>query len=107
MSIAIVTTKQYVEEQEGCYRILGKRVSLDSIIHLFLSGASPERIVQSLPALTLEEVYGGITFYLANHQAIDAYLEEGKRMFETLRNQSQEANPLFYQMLRDTRKTSS
>jgi uncharacterized protein (DUF433 family) len=67
MSVAIVTTKQYIEEREGCYRILGKRISLDSIIYLFLSGASPESIVQSFPALTLEEVYGGITFYLANH----------------------------------------
>jgi uncharacterized protein (DUF433 family) len=104
MSVAIVTQKQYIEEREGCYRILGKRISLDSIIYLFLAGASPETIVQSFPALTLEEVYGGITFYLANHQAVDAYLEEGEKMFETLRRRSQETNPLFYQKLRDARK---
>jgi uncharacterized protein (DUF433 family) len=105
MSAAIVTTKQYVEEREGCYRILGKRISLDSIIYLFLSGASPESIVQSLPALTLEEVYGGITFYLANHQAVDAYLQEGEKIFETLRRHSQDTHSLFYQKLRDARKT--
>jgi uncharacterized protein (DUF433 family) len=104
MSVAIITPKQYIEEQEGCYRILGKRISLDSIIYLFLSGASPESIVQSFPVLTLEEVYGGITFYLANHQVVDAYLEEGKKMFETLRKQSQGTNPLFYQMLRNALK---
>jgi uncharacterized protein (DUF433 family) len=107
MSVAIVTTKQYIEEREGCYRILGKRISLDSIIYLFLSGASPESIVQSFPALTLEEVYGGITFYLANHQAVDAYLEEGRKMFETLREQSKGTNPLFYQKLRNALKASS
>jgi uncharacterized protein (DUF433 family) len=105
MSIAIVTTKQYVEEREGCYRILGKRVSLDSIIYLFLVGASPESIVQSLPVLTLEEVYGGITFYLANHKVIDAYLEEGEKIFETLRRKSQETDPVFYQKLRGTQNT--
>jgi uncharacterized protein (DUF433 family) len=104
MSVVIVTTKQYVEEREGCYRILGKRISLDSIIYLFLSGASPESIVQSFLALTLEEVYGGITFYLANYQAVDAYLEEGKKIFETLRKQSQVTNPLFYQKLRNALK---
>jgi uncharacterized protein (DUF433 family) len=105
MSIAIVTTKQYVEEREGCYRILGKRVSLDSIIYLFLVGASPESIVQSFPVLTLEEVYGGITFYLANHKVIDAYLEEGEKIFETLRRKSQETDPVFYQKLRSTQNT--
>jgi uncharacterized protein (DUF433 family) len=104
MSATIVTQKQYVEEWEGCYRILGKRISLDSIIYLFLSGASPESIVQSFPALTLEEVYGGITFYLANHEAVDSYLEEGEKIFETLRRHSQETNSLFYQKLRDAWK---
>jgi uncharacterized protein (DUF433 family) len=105
MSIAILTTKQYVEEREGCYRILGKRVSLDSIIYLFLAGASPESIVQLFPVLTLEEVYEGITFYLANRKAIDAYLEEGEKIFETLRRKSQEMNPVFYQKLRGTQNT--
>jgi uncharacterized protein (DUF433 family) len=104
MNIAIVTKKQYVEEREGCYRILGKRISLDSIIYLFLAGASPESIVQSFPALTLEEVYGGITFYLANCKAVDAYLEEGEKLFQSLRKDSQETNSLFYQKLRDAQK---
>lgn len=58
--------KQYVEEREGSYRVLGKRVSLDSIVYAFLAGTSPESIAQSFPILTLEEIYGAITFYLAN-----------------------------------------
>ncbi|MBE9125849.1 MULTISPECIES: DUF433 domain-containing protein [unclassified Coleofasciculus] len=99
MSTAILTTKQYIEEREGCYRIIGKRVSLDSIIYGFLAGQSPESIVQSFPILTLEEVYGTITFYLANRQAIDAYLSEGEELFETLRQQARESNSLLYQKL--------
>ncbi|MBD1842270.1 DUF433 domain-containing protein [Cyanobacteria bacterium FACHB-63] len=85
---AAITTKQYVEEREGSYRILGKRVSLDSIVYAFLEGASPESIAQSFPALTLEEVYGAIAFYLANRSKIGAYLEQGKEVFETLRQQT-------------------
>jgi uncharacterized protein (DUF433 family) len=99
MNTSIVTTKQYVEEREGCYRIAGKRVSLDSIVYAFLSGMSPESIVQSFSALTLEEVYGAITFYLANRKAIDAYLAEGEKIFETLRQQARETNSLLYQKL--------
>ncbi len=96
---AIVTTKQYIEEQEGAYRILGKRVSLDSIVYAFLAGQSPESIAQSFPALTLEEVYGAIAFYLANRSTIDAYLAEGEQLFEQLRQQARENNSLLYQKL--------
>jgi uncharacterized protein (DUF433 family) len=88
MNTAIATVKQYIEEREGCYRIIGKRVSLDSIVYAFLAGQSPESIVQSFPVLTLEEVYGAITFYLANRTTIDAYLAEGEQLFETLRTKS-------------------
>ncbi|HEY9876647.1 MAG TPA: DUF433 domain-containing protein [Candidatus Obscuribacterales bacterium] len=99
MSAAIISTKQYIEEREGCYRIVGKRVSLDSIVYAFLTGQSPESIVQSFPVLTLEEVYGAITFYLANRTAIDAYLSEGEQLFEKLRQQAKENNSLIYQKL--------
>ena len=86
-----MTTKQYIEEREGCYRIIGKRVSLDSIVYAFLAGQSPESIVQSFPVLTLEEVYGAITFYLVNRKAIDVYLSEGEQLFERLRQQGKES----------------
>jgi uncharacterized protein (DUF433 family) len=106
MNAAAITTKQYVEEREGCYRIVGKRVSLDSIIYSFLAGQSPESIVQSFPTLTLEEVYGAITFYLANRTAIDAYLSEGEQLFETLRQQARESNSLLYQKLYSDRTSN-
>ena len=72
-------TKEYVEKREGAYRISGTRVSLDSVVYAFLRGAAPESIAQSFPALTLEEVYGAIAFYLAHQTEIDAYLQEGER----------------------------
>ncbi|MDX2241121.1 MAG: DUF433 domain-containing protein [Leptolyngbyaceae cyanobacterium bins.302] len=95
----MVKTKQYIEEQEECYRVVGKRVSLDSIVYAFLAGQSPESIAQSFPVLTLEEVYGAIAFYLANRKAIDEYLAEGIQQFETLRQQARETNTLLYQKL--------
>lgn len=99
MNTVITNVKQYIEEQDGCYRIVGKRVSLDSIVYNFLAGQSPESIVQSFPVLELEEVYGAITFYLANRTTIDAYLLEGEQIFEALREQSRENNSLLYQKL--------
>jgi uncharacterized protein (DUF433 family) len=99
MNTEIVTAKEYVEQREGCYRIIGKRISLDSIVYAFLTGQSPESIVQSFPALTLEEVYGAITFYLRNRTAIDSYIVEGKQQLETLRRQARETNRLLYEKL--------
>jgi len=85
MSTGTINTKQYIEKQEETYRVMGKRVSLDSIVYAFLAGQSPESIAQSFPVLTLEEVYGAIAFYLANRAAIDEYLAEGVEQFETLK----------------------
>lgn len=98
---AITSTKPYIEQKEGCYRILGKRVSLDSIVYAFLNGNSPESISQSFPALTLEEIYGTITFYLANRETIDTYLKEGEQLFMQLQQQAKIDNPLLYQKLED------
>ena len=100
-------TKEYVEKREGAYRISGTRVSLDSVVYAFLRGASPESIAQSFPALTLEEVYGAIAFYLAHQSEIDAYLQEGERQFEALRQQARQSNRLLYRKLEEARQQVS
>jgi uncharacterized protein (DUF433 family) len=97
-------TKEYVEIREGAYRISGTRVSLDSIVYAFLRGAAPESIAQSFPALTLEEVYGAIAFYLAHQTEIEVYLQEGEREFEALRQQARQSNPLLYRKLEEARQ---
>jgi len=83
--------KEYVEQRDGNYYVVGTRISLDSIIHAFRRGESPEAICQNFELLRLEEVYGAITYYLANHVEIDAYLTrqnekwaEGRRNAEPL-----------------------
>jgi uncharacterized protein (DUF433 family) len=96
--------KEYVELKEGAYRVGGTRVSLDSVVYGFLDGASPECIQQSYPALTLEQVYGAITYYLANQDAIDQYLIEGEKIFEELQRTSRENHPEWYEKMKRARK---
>jgi len=84
--------KEYVNYSEGAYRIAGTRVSLDSLIYLFREGMSAESIVESCPALTLEQVHGALAFYLANQKEIDTYLAEGQRLAEVQHRQSRQAN---------------
>jgi uncharacterized protein (DUF433 family) len=97
--------KEYVEKREGGYYIAGTRVSLDSIVYGFLSGTSPEAIQQSFSTLTLEQVYGGITFYLANRPEIDEHLEDADRDFEKMRAEARKKHPLLFQKLDEARRT--
>ena len=65
--------KAYVEQRDGGYWITGTRISIDSIIETFNRGAAPETIRRSFPLLSLEEVYGAITFYLAHENEINEF----------------------------------
>jgi len=60
--------KEYVEQREGGYYVLGSRVSLDSVVYAFLRGESPEGIADSFPALSLEQVFLAVLFYLAHQE---------------------------------------
>jgi uncharacterized protein (DUF433 family) len=89
-----VTELNYVERQDGGYKVRGTRVSLDSVIYRFLEGLSPESIqADCFPTLTLEQVYGAITFYLANRAEIDAYLLEADDEFEAFRRRVRDEYP--------------
>lgn len=69
----------YIEQRDGGFYIKGTRVPLDSVIHEFREGASPESIRQAFPTLTLEQVYGAITFYLGHQDEVDASIRETKK----------------------------
>jgi uncharacterized protein (DUF433 family) len=100
---SITLTKQYVEQHESCYRLVGSRVSLDSVVYSFRDNRSPEKIVQSFPTLSLEQVYGAIAFYLANREIVDVYLEEGEAEFSRRRQDSQQNNAELYAKLEAAR----
>ena len=69
---------EYIEQRNGGFYVAGTRVSLDSVVYSFKAGDSPETIRQNFTSLTLEQVYGAITFYLAHEQEVDANIREGE-----------------------------
>ena len=96
--------KVYVEERNGGYYIADTRVSLDSVVHAFLRGESPEGIAESFPALSLEQIFGALTFYAANRQDVERYLSAGRAEFESLRQQWRRNHPALYQRLLEARQ---
>ena len=92
--------KEYVCFTDGVYRIINSRVSLDSVVDEFLSGSSPESIAtECFPVLSLEQVYGAITFYLANRCQIDEYLKQRQADYEEQWKAAKHNDPDFYQRL--------
>jgi uncharacterized protein (DUF433 family) len=82
-----MNTGVYIEQRDGGYWISGTRVSLDSIVYRFLEGLSAESIrTDCFPVLTLEQVYGAITYYLGHTAEVDAYLQDADAEYEAFRD---------------------
>lgn len=95
--------KQYVEKRNEGYWIAGTRVSLDSVVLAFLDGLSPETIVaECIPVLSLEQVYGAITYYLSHRDEINDYLKQAEAEFEALRQTTNE--PTFSKKMAEARR---
>jgi uncharacterized protein (DUF433 family) len=74
--------KDYVERRHGSIYLIASRVPLAIIVHDFQNGDTPEAIQSNFPTLTLEQVYGAITFYLANKEEVEKDMAERSRVEE-------------------------
>jgi uncharacterized protein (DUF433 family) len=63
-------------DEHGAIRVGSTRVLLELVIHAYYMGETPEGIVDSYPSLTTADVYAVIGYYLANREAIDAYVRQ-------------------------------
>ncbi len=87
----------------GVRRIAGTRISLDSVVIGFDQGQSAEEIHRNFPALTLEQVYGAITYYLANRTEVEEYLREQSAVWENARAKGNEVPSAAVDRLRKLR----
>jgi uncharacterized protein (DUF433 family) len=79
LNVAAVEPIPLATDTDGLIRVAGTRVTLDTVIDTFLTGASPEEISQDFPVLGLDDVYAVITYYLRHRSDVDAYLQ-GRRV---------------------------
>src|SRR5262249_39151128 len=76
------------------------------VVYLFREGMSAERMVESYPALTLEEAHGALAFYLGNQGEIDRYLAESQREAQLQHEQSRSTNAELIAKLQRARHAS-
>ena len=94
---------EYIEQRNGGYYVGGTRISLDSVVHSFNEGNSPEAIQQDFPLLKRAQIYGAIAFYLDNQAEIDEYMVRTEREFEESTIPLQQANPALWEKLERAR----
>jgi uncharacterized protein (DUF433 family) len=92
---------KYVSIDGDSYRISGTRVSLDSVVYDYLGGLSPESIADNFDTLSLEQVYGAITFYLSHRNEVDKHLTSNREKFDALRQKARKSHPLLYRKLEE------
>jgi uncharacterized protein (DUF433 family) len=95
------TAKIYVRQDEhGVLRVGDTRVMLDSVVAAFQQGHSAETIGQQYPALSLEEVYGAIAYYLANEEDVNQYLRRQDEVWKQWREKANAVTSPVVQRLR-------
>jgi hypothetical protein len=72
-------SKEFVERRDESFYLMGSRVPLAHIVREFQGGESPEAIRSHYPALSLEQVYGAITFYLGSQEEVERDSAERER----------------------------
>jgi uncharacterized protein (DUF433 family) len=58
----------------GTIRVGGTRVTLDTVVHAFDNGATPEQIVIDFDCLSLADVYAVVSYYLQHREQVREYL---------------------------------
>jgi uncharacterized protein (DUF433 family) len=93
MSAAAVEPIPLSTDADGVIRVAGTRVTLDSVIDSFKTGASPEEIAQDFPVLRLDDTYAVITYYLRHREEVDTYLRERRARGEAIRREIEAHSP--------------
>ena len=95
-----------IQWQNGTIRVIGSRVSLDTIIGRMQVGDTPEEIHEGFPTVTLEQINTIIDWYLNNQVEADEYLQEQDAEAERIRQEieSQPEYAVFREKLRRCRE---
>jgi uncharacterized protein (DUF433 family) len=80
-------------DEQGAIRVSGTRVTLDTLIHFYRQGETPEGLYEGFSTVPLADIYAVISYYLAHEQEVDAYLEQGSREADRIRQEWEELNP--------------
>lgn len=74
---------------DGVIRVLGTRVTLDTVVGAFHRGESAETIVDQYPTLQIADAYAVIAWYLRNQTEVEDYLGSRRESAEAVRRENE------------------
>lgn len=74
-------------DQDGVLRIGGTRVTLETFVAAFESGATPEEIVRDYPVLRLDDIYAVSTYFLRHRDEVLGYVDRRRQHAADIRRQ--------------------
>jgi len=75
------------QDDEGTIRLTGSRVTLDTLISAYKKGEPAELIQDSVPSLSLAQIYSAIAWYLTHEVEAEEYLKQRAATAENLRRE--------------------
>ena len=72
------TTVPLRTDANGVIRVGQSRVTLETLLHVWQQGSSPEEIVEAFPVLRLDDVYAVVAYVLRHPDDMKTYLEESR-----------------------------
>lgn len=72
------------QDAHGYMHLTGHRIGLRHVIQLYTENHTPEMIHEHFPTVPLSLVDQVISFYLANKQEVDAYVQSSQKAIEQL-----------------------
>ncbi|HEY7974502.1 MAG TPA: DUF433 domain-containing protein [Ktedonobacterales bacterium] len=94
-------TDTYTHLRGGVWYVGATRVTLYSVISMWREGYAPEEIPASFPALTLQQVYGAIVFYLERRADMDTHFQRQDTLFAGQKQTSENAHVQFFGEIRE------
>ena len=76
-------------DEDGILRVTGTRVTLDTVVAAFDSGATAEEIAQDYSSLDLIDIYSVIAYYLRFRSEIEEYLGRRAEQRKALRRKTE------------------
>jgi uncharacterized protein (DUF433 family) len=76
---------------DGVARVGQTRVTLETVLHCYKQGHTPEDIARKFPSLQLADIYAVISYYLSHQAEVEAYLhrqaQEAEEIYERIEAQ--------------------
>jgi uncharacterized protein (DUF433 family) len=76
-------------DADGVIRVGGTRVTLDTVVDAYLSGATADAIAEQYPSLSTADVYTTLGYYLRHRNEVDAYLSDRRAQADRLRQENE------------------